>query len=278
MRSFITLGAISLVGAAALFACGDDDNDTPLPSVGGSGGSAGSGGGAGSGGTSGSGGSGGTGGISGSGGGGGTGGGGQGAAPCVGALEGGCARISIPAEATANADFEIDLGVAGVSMAETTLTFRVKASAATGGALQVYIKNGAAQNYAGYYTAFRTLATTTAWTDVVVNLAPCNLPAGGAGDAGVVEADAGDAGGGVQCPPPPDANAFDKRAVRFVGIQILPPAAAPRPAVTVDVDSIKFSVHPPADITFATTVEGLVANAGNPTQPVGSTATFAPGN
>jgi hypothetical protein len=45
---------------------------------------------------------------------------------------------------------------------------------------------------------------------------------------------------------------------RFVGLQVLAPAAAPLANVTVDVDSIKCSTHPPADITFATSVDGLM--------------------
>lgn len=260
-----------MLGAAALVACGDDDGGDGTGATGGRGGSAGGAGRAGSGGLGGAGGTavGGNGGSSMAGAA-----GAPGGTACVGAAEGGCARITVPVDAaTDNGDFEIDLGVAGVDLSATTVTFRVKSLAATGGAVQVYVKNGAPQSYQGYYTGYRTLATTTAFTDIVVNLSACSLPGGGA-DAGAGDAgDAGGGGGATLCGPA-TGNVFDTRAIRFVGLQLLAPAAAPFADASIDVDSIKFSVNPPANFLFTAGVEGLAGNVGAP-PPAGFTVTFA---
>jgi hypothetical protein len=280
MRSLITLGVLSLVGASALMACGDDDGTRPGTTAG-TGGVAGR---AGAGGASG-----GAAGVAGRAGGGGAinGGGAGGAAPvavaptgpCVGALEGGCARLFVPATATGNTEFEIDLGAAGVDLSASVVTVRLKALGTTPGAIQVYAKNGAAQGFANYYVGYRTVATTLDWTTIAIDLAACEGSA--AADAGVVAAvDAGDAGGPVAC-----GNAgtvagvsvpFDKSAVRWIGIQAVLPAGTTAAITTIDVDSITFAPNPPANVTFATTVEGVTPNAfSTPPPPAGTTVTFA---
>jgi len=252
------------VGAVAFVGCGDDDGDGT--GTAGRGGSAGSAGSAGSGGAGGAGGAGGSGGSAGTTGGGGSG-GAPAASPCVGAAEGGCAQLFIPtAVAAGNVDFEIDLGATTpVDMSGSTVTVRLKALAGTTGNVQVYVKNGQPQGFAGYYTGFTAL--TTDFQNIVVNLAPCPVIAGGDAGGGEV-ADAGDAGAAVVCGPA----TFDKSAVRFIGVQVLTPGANTQ----IQVDSIKFSPNPPADFTFATGVEGLVANAfSTPPPPAGTAVTFA---
>ncbi len=260
MRSFVTLGVLSLLGAAALVACGDDDPGTGTAGTGGSGGSGGAR--AGAGGMAGSG-------TAGTPTGGMGGGGGAGGAPaastCVGAAEGGCAEIFIPTASTGSVDFEIDLGATTpVDMSNSTMTVRLKALAGSTGNIQLYVKNGMPQGFAGYYTAFTAL--TTDFQNVVLSLTPCPVPGGGGADAGAV--DAGDGGAAAPC----GAATFDKRAVRFVGLQVLAPTAA----TSVQIDSIKFTPNPPADFTFATAVQGLTPNMfSTPTPPAGTTVTFA---
>jgi hypothetical protein len=200
----------------------------------------------------------------------------------VGAAEGGCARIFVPAAATGNTEFEVDLGTAGVDLSGSTVTVRLKAAATTPGAIQIYAKNGEAQGFANYYFGYRTVATTLDWTTIVLDLASCPLVV--TTDAGVVvEADAGEGvDAGDAGAPVPWGNAgaggiaFDKSAVRWIGIQSVLPAGTTAVATTIDVDSIKFSPNPPADITFATAVQGLTANAfSTPPPAVGTTVTFA---
>src|SRR5215471_7887041 len=156
MRSFLTYGFISLVGVAALYACGDDSGDGGSTSTGGQGGSAGAGtggtagGGAGMAGSS-------AGGSSGT-----AGNGGAGGAPPVATNCTGCVSFEIPfAAASQAALYQIVYTAPGLDFSNATITWKVQVLAGANANLFVkpQIQNGMALNYAGYYNATMTPLT-----------------------------------------------------------------------------------------------------------------------
>lgn len=263
MRSFLSIGAITFVGAAALFSCGDDSSD-PNPTNGGSGGAAGSAGGTAQGGTAGTGGGSGTGGTSG---GGGTGGGGSTAA-CT-----GCVELTVPFTAAGQrATFQINYPAPGVDLSNATVTWRVQTTTPNAG---LYVKpqaqNGMALGYAGYYDPPAQALSAAAfpagqWVDVTFDFA--DVPAVPAGDAGTDGGiDAGDAGA-------PPAAGFDKSRVEAVQLQVGSTAAGTGTA-TVLVDSLTITNAPGvASPTFNAGAEGFALNMFSEPEliPAGSTA------
>lgn len=277
MRSFLTYGFISLVGVAALYACGDDSGDgstTPQGGSGGSAGTAGAGGGAGTAGMAGAGG-----GSSGS-----AGMGGSGGAPPVPTNCTGCVSMEIPFTAASQAAlYQIVYAAPGLDFSNATITWKVQVLAGNNANLFVkpQIQNGMALNYAGYYNAPMTALTATpfaanTFVDVVLNTASIPAVGGGGGDAGVdagALADAGDAG-----TPAPAAGGFDKTKVEQLQIQFGSTAAfTGTQNLAVEIDSVAITgVTGTTGATFTTGVEGLVLNnyPNSPT-PVGTTAPVA---
>lgn len=274
MRSFLTYGFISLVGVAALYACGDDDGGGAT-STGGQGGSAG----AGTGGSAGNAGSagGGAGGSSGT-----AGNGGAGGAPPVATNCTGCVSFEIPfAAASQAALYQIVYAAPGLDFSNAVITWKVQVLAGANANLFVkpQIQNGMALNYAGYYNAPPTPLTAATFpagtfVDVVLNTAAIPAVGGGAVDAGTDggAVDAGDAGAA------PAAGGFDKSKVEQLQIQFGSTAAfTGTQNLAVEIDSVAITgVTGTTGATFTTGVEGLTLNnyMGSPT-PVGSGAPVA---
>jgi hypothetical protein len=268
MRSFLTYGFISLVGVAALYACGDDSGDGTT-STGGSGGSAG----AGTGGTAGNAG------MAGNGGGGAAGNAGTagaGGAPNVTPPASnctGCVQMSVPVPATpsdavnmrseAQFNFNAAATAAPFDLSNVSaITWRVQALT-TGASYYVrpLVQDAPPEsaNYAGADLPLVTLSATAfpagMWMDVQVNVAALPGGAGGA-DAG---ADGGADGG-------TDAGAvalttFDKAYTRIIGLAVGGLAAAAGQMVSVEVDSV--TVTGTSNFTskdFAAGVDTLTAN------------------
>jgi hypothetical protein len=282
MRSFLTYGLISLVGVAALYACGDDSGDgsTSAGGTSGVGGSAGAGVGGGAGTT----------GISGAGGGGGSAGssGGAGGAPTVPASNcTGCVQLTVQIPATPSSPTNGSQGgyvFTAVTPAApfdltnvTTITWRVQAL--TTGAtffVQPYLQNGPPEDAAyafGSYPAQVALAPAAfaagTWVDVAMNIAPLAGASGGA-DAGTDSpADAGDAGGGTVA-----LTAFDKSKVRTIGLNVGAGPTSPAGIVSVEVDSV--TVAGSSNFTSKTFDTGLDGLSLNPYMvPVGTLAPAA---
>jgi hypothetical protein len=265
MRSFVALGAISLVGAAALFACGDDSSGDGTAGTSGAGGSAGTAGGAGTAGSAGTAG-GGAGGTAGTGGGGGT--GGAPAAPASNCT--GCVQLTIqlpatPINATNGTSIGYQFGAAATAAPfdltdVTSITWRVQALTTNANFfVQPYLQNGPPEDaaYNGSYAAISPLTAAAfapgQWVDVTLNVAA--LASGGGADAGAdAGGDAGDAGG-------TPITAFDKSVTRAIGLNLGGTATAGAGQVSVEVDSVtvvgtsNFTTKP-----FTADVEGLTLN------------------
>jgi len=157
------------------------------------------------------------------------------------------APIAMPND---QADFEIDYGDATpIDLSATTLSVRLRAeTTGNGGGVQVYVKNGAAQNYAAAYLGWNNLTDLSSFT--VITKAVADLT-GGTG--------------------------FDPTKIRYVGVNINAgdtfDGANFQPA-TVYVDSITFSDGASADLDFNDGVARLALNSFN--SPVaGATASAA---
>jgi hypothetical protein len=276
MRSFLTYGLISLVGVAALYACGDDSGDGSATGIGGA---------AGTGGTAGAGGGGaGTAGTAGAGGSGVSGGGGSGGVASVPANCVGCVELEVPFTAAAQAAlYQIVYPAPGLDFSNATITWSVQLLA--GGDPNLFVKlqiqNGVALGYAGYYGAPALPLTAAAfapgqWVNVVLNTATIPAVAGAAGDAGAPDggADAGDAG----VVAPPVAGVFDKSKVEQLQFQLGSNATfTGTQNLAVEVDSVTITgVTGTTGATFNGGVEGLALNnyGGSPT-PVGTPAVAA---
>ncbi|WP_437929447.1 hypothetical protein WMF37_09305 [Sorangium sp. So ce291] len=233
MRSVLSLAVFGLlVGSLAMTGCGDDDGSGGSGGAGGSTTStssrssssssstststgAGDVGGAGGEGGAGVGGEGGAG-VGGDGGAGGDNGeGGAGGAPDIGPGPdescSGCARLAVPlTEASTGTLFQFDWPEL-VDLTGATVTFRVKAQAATGGGVQTFVQNGGAQNWAGVPWAWTDLSSLGDWTELTVDV-----------DAAAA-----------------DAPTFDKTQVRRIGLKVDAGTAGPwaNPTI-VYVDSI----------------------------------------
>lgn len=268
MRSFITLGVLSVVGAVAFVGCGDDD--------GGDGGTAGRAGSAGSAGSAGAGGAGGAGGSSG-GTAGTTGGGGAGGAPpnvssqatCTGCVEL-IAPLTGPGDGVGGnladqVSYQFTVAAPGADMTDGVLTWRVAAVAPDANTfITIYAQNGTALNFAG---AYLTLALNPAdfpanvFQDIVFDLSAVG---GGAGDAGAPPAeDAGaDASVAPAAPAPTIVGTFDKALIAQYGIQIGVGATfTGSTTLRVAVDSVTVEGVPgQASKTFTAGIEGLGIN------------------
>lgn len=265
MRSFITLGVLSVVGAVAFIGCGDDDGD--------GGGTAGRGGSAGSAGAAGAAGAGGAGGNGGSAGRGGMGGGGAGGAPTVPAANcTGCVQLSVsvnatpPAGATNNQAgfiFSAPATAEPFDLSEVdTITWRVQAL--TPNAVyyvQPFLQTAPPEDPAyafGVYPAQvpLTAAAFPAGTFVDVELDVAAIGGGAVGDAGA------DAGGEE---PAADAGAlltaFDKSKTRTIGLNVGATAGAPAGLVSIEVDSVTVvGTSNFTSKTFTANAEGLALN------------------
>ena len=272
MRSFLTYGFISLVGVAALYACGDDSGDGS-PATGGTGGSAGTagaGGGAGSAGMAGAGG-----GSSGSAGAAGAGGAPNTTPPAANCT--GCVQLSVvipatPTSATAGSQagyiFSAAATAAPFDLTDVTaITWRVQALTTNATYfVQPFLQNAPPESptYFGSYPAqvFLTPAAFAAgqWVDVAMNvsmLAGGGSPADAGADSGATaEADAGDAGGGTVV-----LTAFDKSKVRTIGLNVGAGATGPAGVVSVELDSVTVAgTSNFTSKTFTTGIEGLALN------------------
>jgi hypothetical protein len=274
MRSFITLGVVSLVGVAGIFACGDDES-TNNPGVGGTGAVAGTGGtGGGTAGTGGA--TAGTGGATG-------GSGGSGGAPAPGPLATctGCVELIVPAVGPNDGDssgtavnqadqaiFQFNLA-APVDFSNAVLTWRVAAVQPNANHnIQLFVQNGMAQNFAGAYFNFAldpVAFPANTFRELSIDISAIAAAAGDAGaplppvvvDAG---ADAGDAG--VAAGPTPGITAgFDKSLVSafgvIVGVSTTQQGAA---VVRVALDSVTVAGVAGQDHTFNAGAEGFVLN------------------
>jgi hypothetical protein len=252
MRSFLTYGFISLVGVAALYACGDDSGDGS-PATGGSGGSAGAGTGGSAGGSN----------MAGSGGGGGSAGSTGGTAGAGGAPNvtppasncTGCVQLSTPIPATpldttnmlSQATYAFSAAPTAAPFDLTnvqTITWRVQALTTNANYyVKPFFQNRPPEDstYKGDYGEMAVMLTPAAfpagtWMDIAVNVAA--LPGGSSGaDAGVDggTADAGDAGAAA---PAGTLAAYDKSLTRYVGLYVGALAAAGAGLVSVEVDSV----------------------------------------
>jgi len=271
MRSFLTYGLISLVGVAALYACGDDSGDgTGAGGAAGTGGSAGGGvgGGAGNAGTGGS-----------AGGGvGGSAGGGAVVAPASNCTQ--CVQLTTPIPAApldtagmrSQATYVFSAPPAGPPFDltnVTSITWRVKALTPNANYyVQPFLQNRPPEDssYKGDYGEMQvplTPATFTAdaWVDVVVNVAAQPGPVGGGADAGTDagSTDAGDAG--AVAAPGGALAAFDKSKTRFVGLYVGAVVAGHPGLVSVEIDSVTVvGTSTFTTQTFDTTAGGLVIN------------------
>lgn len=249
MRSFLTYGLISLVGVAALYACGDDSGDGTTSTGGspGTGGTAGAGGGgAGMAGTAGV----------GAGGAGGSAGSAAVVVPDANCAQ--CVQLTTPIPAapldTTGMRSQATYALSAPATAApfdltnvTSITWRVKALTPNANYyVQPFLQNRPPEDssYKGDYTeppVPLTPATFTAdaWVDVVVNVAAQPGPAGGGADAGTdagSTADAGDAG--AAAPPAGALAAYDKSKTRYVGIYVGALSAGHPGLVSVEIDSV----------------------------------------
>jgi len=276
MRSFLTLGLISLVGASALFACGDDDSDGGNGGTSGAGGSAGTGGSAGSAGSAGAGGSAGT---AGSGAGGTAGSGNTSLATCN-----GCVEIAVPvsggntpANLADQAIFQFNLPAA-TDFTNAVITWKVMALENNDNFfVGTFSQNGPPLHpaYDGVYpgTAPARQNLTAAafppnvWTNVVLDLSQyrslVSADAGADAAPPVVVADAGDAGDAGAAGPGLDPGAYDKSVTLFFGLQVGANAAfTGTGTVHIAIDSVTLTgVTGVPDKLFTTGVDGLGLNA-----------------
>ena len=285
MRSFLTYGFISLVGVAALYACGDDSGDGTTGPQGGSGGSAGSGNGGSSGGTN----------MAGNGGGGaaGTAGaGGSGGAPNVTPPASnctGCVQLSTPIPATpldttnmlSQATYAFSAPATGAPFDlsnVTTITWKVQALTTNANYyVKPFFQNRPPEDstYKGDYAEPAVMLTPAAfpagtWVDIAVNVAALAGGSGGA-DAGVDggAADAGDAGSSA---PAGTLAAFDKSKTRYVGLYVGALAAAGAGLVSVEVDSVTVvGTSNFTTVDFATNPGNFIIDTGYQS-PVGAVA------
>jgi len=261
MRNFLTLGVLSLVGAAALVACGDDDPVTP--STGGTGGANGGSGGA----TGGRGGSGGSGGATG--GSGGSGGAGPNVTPiatCTGCVEliapvtGPNDNFALPeTDPAANlrdqVSFRFTVPAASSDFTNGVVTWRVQALENNANLTIAFFAQEGMPNYDGVFDLVIPLSAAEfplgQWRDVVLDLG--RYAPSPSADAGDVVADAGDAGALL-----PSGN-FDKRIVERVGVTLAINATTTGSAVArVAVDSVNIQgVDGQVEHTFLAGVEGL---------------------
>ena len=258
MRTNVTLGVLSLLGAVALVGCGDDEGGGTT-----NGGSSNGGGGNGGSAVTGNGGGGAGGGGGGAGGSGGAGGGTSTGVDCT-----TCMELVFPVMATGMAQniqfqFAITAPAAALDLSDATITYRIQVAADDTNAafnLQTYVFNTppeapgyAFNNYANFLALTPANFTAGQWRDVVHNIGA--LPAAApAGDAGAADA-GGDAG-------PPLLAAFDKSVVRTVGLQLEVAATlTTADTVRVYVDSITFAgaTGAPAG-AFTAGAEGFAAN------------------
>jgi hypothetical protein len=268
MRSFITLGVVSLVGVAGMFACGDDETTDRPSAIGGSGGVAGTGG---------------TGGAAAGTGGaatGGTGGGaaGTGGAPTVPTANcTGCVQLTVGIPATpvapatmSQAGFIFSAPATAVPFDlsdVTTITWRVQSLTPNAAYfVQPFVQTAPPEdpNYSfGFYPAQVALSAAAfapgAWVDVALDVGAIGAAAGGL-DAGadaavaVVDAGASDAGTTI-------LTAFDKSKTRTIGLNVgaLPTSGAG--LVSVEVDSVTVAgTSNFTSKTFTANAEGLTLN------------------
>ena len=288
MRSFITLGVVSLVGVAGIFACGDDES-TDRPGIGGTGGAGGA-----TGGTGGA--AAGTGGATAGTGGAATGGtGGATTTPPPGPLATctGCVELIVPAvgpndAATGGATNVADQAIFQFSLAtpvdysNAVVTWRVAAVAPNAGHfVQAFVQNGAPQNYAGAYYTFAldpVAFPANTFRDISIDISALAAAPGDAGvppvvDAGAVaDVDAGDAGA-VAGPVPFIAAGFDKSLISAYGLTVGVGATTTGAAVVrVAVDGVTVTGAAGQDHTFNTAVEGFALNTYQ--APPGTPAVF----
>ena len=279
MRSLITLGVVSLVGVAGMVACGDDDSGDGPNNTAGTGGASGGTGGANVGG-------GGAGGAN-------TGGGGAGGAaatpppPAAGTCTG-CIELVVPAVGPNDGDssgtavnqadqaiFQFNLTPL-VDFSDAVVTWRVASVAPDANhVFQLFVQNGAAQNYAGAYYAFAlTPAAFPANTfqDVTIDISAL---ASAPGDAGVVDAgvppvlaasdagaDAGDAGGGPAPVAPFITDGFDKSQIAAFGAILGVGNTAPAgvSVVRLQLDNVVVENVAGQNHTFDAGAEGFALN------------------
>jgi hypothetical protein len=261
MRTNVTLGFLSLVGALALVGCGDDEGDG---GTGGSGGGTGGSAGGGMGGSAG----GGMGGSAGGGMGGSAGGGMGGSAGQTADCTGGCVEIEVPVTGPSQSAGFLFALTPPADLSNATVTWQIRPAEIN----QNYFINLFAQDaeFDGDYNPYLNLnatnfPSTTAYTAVSRNYTM--VPAVAAPDGGAPAADAGDAGA---APPP----GFDKSNVVQFGIQV--GAAAELPAgstgtVRIYVDSVTITgATGVPNKEFTTGIDGLTLN--NYMVPAGTTA------
>lgn len=263
-----------MVGAAAMFACGDDDSDGNTAGAGGTagvGGSAGTGGGAGSAGTGGGAGTAGTAGQGGT--------AGSGGSPSLATCTG-CIEIAVPVSggnSTANladqAIFQFTLPAA-TDFSNAVITWKVMALENNDNFfVGAFAQNGPPlhPNYDGVYPgtppARQNLTAAAfppnAWTNVVLDLSAYRA-AVTAADAGadaappVVVADAGDAGAAAGLDP----GLYDKSVTLFYGLQVGNNAAfTGAGTIHIAIDSVTITGVPGVtDKTFTTGVDALGLN------------------
>jgi hypothetical protein len=146
-------------------------------------------------------------------------------------------------------DFEVDYGdAATVDLSATTLSVRLRAeTAGNAGGLQVYVKNGSAQNYAVAYFGWNDLTALNTFTTLTYDVSTASGSAG-----------------------------FDPTAIRYVGVNVNAGStwdgANFQPA-TIYVDSITFSDGASADLNFNDGVKVLGVNQYN--SPVAGSAVSA---
>jgi len=287
MRSFLTYGFISLVGVAALYACGDDSGDGTTGPQGGSGGSAGAGtgGSAGSAGSAGNG-AGGTAGSTG-----GSAGGGNVPTPPASNCTG-CVQLSTPIPATpldatnmlsqATYAFSAPATAAPFDLSNVnTITWRVQALTTNANYyVKPFFQNRPPEDssYKGDYAETAVALTPAAfapgaWVDIAVNVAA--LPGGSGGaDAGADggSVDAGDAGDAGAAAPGGALAAYDKSKTRYVGLYVGALAAAGAGLVSVEVDSVTVvGASNFTTVDFATNPGNFVIDTGYQS-PVGAVA------
>lgn len=242
MRTNVTLGFLSLVGAIALIGCGDDEGD----GGGGSGGQAGS---AGMGGGS-----------SGSGGG-----GGDVEATCT-----GCAVLEVPfSAANQTAGYQLSLPEPGLDLSTAVITFRVFVYTPNANiTVQPTVQN-AGGVFPGYYGAPQTAITAANFpagmaTAVSIDMATVAGPSFLGGDAG---ADAGDAG------PTADPAVFDKTSADLLNFQFASNATFTGTFdAVIALDAIEVTNVPGyTGVTFNAGVDGLRLNTyTGSTEPAGT--------
>ncbi|WP_437691029.1 hypothetical protein [Sorangium sp. So ce176] len=123
----------------------------------------------------------------------------------------GCARLAVPLTAASTGTlFQFDYPEL-VDLTGATVTFRIKAHAATGGGVQTFVQNGGAQNWVGVPWAWTNFTDLGEWTELTID-----VDAAAAADA-----------------------AFEKTAVQRIGLKVDAGTAGPwaNPTV-VYVDSI----------------------------------------